>query len=99
MTGENVAVIILIIGIGVLVLALVFRRGGTGLVQLSHLKCPKCTNEFDYAWIPGASITSFRLGGSRLFGCPICHKWSMFDIWNTRVDPETHHCEMRIGPN
>jgi len=70
-----------------------------GLVQLSHLKCEKCGGEFDYAWVPFGSFTAIRLGLSRYFVCPICNKWSVFDVWDTRVDPETHHCDIQIGPS
>jgi hypothetical protein len=94
----------LIIEIVVLIAVLVFlfsaRSGDAGgAVQLSHLKCPKCASEFDYAFVPGASFTSVRLGTSRYIRCPVCHKWSVFDLRSTRVDPKTHHCENRIGPS
>ena len=94
------------IGIGVIVILIAVvlmqrSRKGTvhGPVMLSHLKCPKCNAEFDYAYLPGASFTSVRLGGSRLLQCPDCHKWSTFNLSSTRVDPKTHHCEKRIGPS
>lgn len=94
-----VAVFIII----VLIVWFVWRRGRAGgaggIVQLSHLKCGKCGGVFDYAWIPGMSITALRLFGSRLFACPVCRKWSVFDIWNTRVDPGTHHCDIQVGPS
>ena len=70
-----------------------------GIVQLSHLKCKKCGTEFDYAWFPGVSFTSARLGNSRFFRCPVCGGFSVFNIWDTRVDPETHHCPIQIGPS
>jgi hypothetical protein len=69
------------------------------IVQLSHLKCKKCGVEFDYAYVPGASFTSIRLGNSRFLKCPSCGKWSIFNLSKTRVDPETHHCELRVGPS
>lgn len=69
------------------------------VIQLSHLKCKKCGGEFDYAYLPGGSLTSIRLGNSRLLRCPICKKWSIFNIVNTRVDPDAHHCEIRVGPS
>ena len=94
----------IVIAIVILVIIIAFmarsRRGAVaGPVQLSHLKCSKCNSEFDYAFLPGGSFTSIRLGGSRYLRCPVCQKWSMFNIWNTRVDPKTHHCEKRIGPS
>ena len=92
------------IGVDVILVAVVLmlrsRKGMVGgPVMLSHLKCPKCNVEFDYAYLPGASFTSLRLGGSRFLQCPDCHKWSVFNLIGTRVDPKTHHCEKRIGPS
>ncbi|MGD0328814.1 MAG: hypothetical protein ABSB40_00035 [Nitrososphaeria archaeon] len=69
------------------------------LIQVSHLKCKKCGAEFDYEWVPTASILSLRLGKSRYMECPNCHKWSIFNILDTRVDPNTHHCQLRTGPS
>ena len=91
----------IVIGALVIVAYLFLRRSkpGSGVVQLSHLKCTKCNSEFDYAWIPGGSLTSVRLGKSRLIRCPVCKKWSLFNIWDTRVDPKTHPNHLRIGPN
>ena len=71
----------------------------SGIIQLSHLKCKKCGTEFDYAWIPGISFTSVRLVNSRYLMCPVCRKWAVFNIWNTKVDPETHHCAIKVGPS
>lgn len=65
---------------------------------LSHLVCEKCGGQFDYAWVPGMSLTSIRWFNSRYMACPVCGRPSMFDIWDTRVDPETHHCNIQIGP-
>ena len=97
MVGVIVAVVVL--GVIIIYLALARRSAVKGPIQLSHLKCPKCNVEFDYAYLPGASFTSIRLGSSRFLSCPNCHKWSVFNIWNTRVDPKTHHCDLRIGPS
>jgi predicted RNA-binding Zn-ribbon protein involved in translation (DUF1610 family) len=69
------------------------------IIQVAHLKCKKCGVEFDYAYLPGGSLTSIRLWNSRFMRCPNCKKWSIFNIWNTRVDPNTHHCELRVGPS
>jgi hypothetical protein len=69
------------------------------IIQVAHLKCKKCGVEFDYAYLPGGSFTSIRLWNSRFIRCPSCKKWSIFNIWNTRVDPNTHHCELRVGPS
>jgi DNA-directed RNA polymerase subunit RPC12/RpoP len=69
------------------------------IIQVAHLKCKKCGAEFDYAYLPGGSLTSIRLGKSRYMRCPNCKKWSLFNIVDTRVDPDTHHCELRVGPS
>jgi hypothetical protein len=45
-----------------------------------HLKCPKCGGEFDYEFVPGASLTAIRLGTSRYMRCPLCHKFSVFSL-------------------
>jgi hypothetical protein len=97
MIGISIAILVLVI---VIVFMLRSRQGSAGgPVQLSHLKCTKCNSEFDYAYLPAASFTSIRLGNSRFLRCPTCRKWSIFNVWNTRVDPKTHHCEKRIGPS
>lgn len=69
------------------------------VVQTSHLQCKKCGAEFDYRFVPGGSLTALRLGKSRYMRCPVCKKWSLFNIWDTRVDPNAHHCELTIGPS
>ncbi len=51
----------------------------------SKLKCPKCGYEFLYKWIPFASFTSIRWGKKRYIQCPKCHKWSWFNILDTRI--------------
>ena len=57
------------------------RTEGRGrLVTRSRLTCPKCHQTFDYDYVPGASVTAIRLGSSRYMACPICHKWSTFDL-------------------
>jgi len=95
----------IIIGGAIIVVVVVFMaisrgRVAGGVIQLSHLDCPKCSGEFDYAFLPGGSFTSVRLGNSRYLQCPICHKWSVFNIWNTRVDPKTHPTgHLRVGPS
>jgi hypothetical protein len=69
------------------------------LLQASHLKCKKCGAEFDYEWIPSASITSMRFGKWRYMGCPSCGLSSVFNIADTMVDPDTHRCELHVGPD
>ena len=95
--GVITAIVIIAI---VVVIMLLGRRGHLkGLMQLSHLRCKKCGSEFDYAYIPGASFASIRIGNSRYIKCPVCYRRSFFNIWDTRVDPKTHHCDKRVGPN
>ena len=64
--------------------------------RMSHLVCPNCGFQFDYQWILGMSFTSIRWFGSRYFSCPRCGVSSWFNIRDTEVDPEIHHCETRI---
>lgn len=45
-----------------------------------RLTCPKCGQPFDYDYIPGASTSAIRLGGSRYMACPLCGKFSTFPI-------------------
>jgi hypothetical protein len=66
-------------------------------IQLSHLVCEHCGFQYDYAWIPSLSVTSSHPGKTRLFRCPRCGESSWFNLWDTKVDPLTHHCEMQIG--
>jgi len=55
----------------------------------SRLTCPRCGRPFDYQWVPLASFSAVRLGTSRYLQCPVCHEWSTFNIWDTRVvNPE-----------
>jgi hypothetical protein len=78
-----------IVAVAVYFFVIILRRsrrvGNTGIIQRSHLKCPKCHREFDYDWIPGASLTAVRLGTQRYMACPLCRKWSLFDIYTTMV--------------
>lgn len=46
----------------------------------AHLTCPKCRQEFDYDFIPGASVTAIRLAGRHYMACPLCHRWSLFPV-------------------
>ncbi len=61
--------------------------GGAGIVQRSRLTCSKCLQTFDYEWVPGAALTAVRLGKDRYMGCPICHKWSLFNVWDAPAPP------------
>jgi hypothetical protein len=75
--------------VAIVLWAIIVRRGhqlGTrGIVQRSRLTCPKCHRSFDYDWIPGASFTAVRLGTGRYMACPLCRKWSYFDVYHTLV--------------
>jgi hypothetical protein len=99
----SAAIIVTAVVVAAAVILFIFARTKranlAGIVQLSHLKCEKCGTEFDYAWIPGVSFTSVRLLRWRFFRCPVCGAFSVFDIWDTRVDPKTHHCPIQIGPS
>ncbi len=56
------------------------------LSMKSILKCPKCNQEFEYSWIPGGSLSSIRLGKKRYMRCPKCHKFSLFNVGDTRIN-------------
>ena len=102
MAGIVAAIGAAIIVGAIIIIVLRYQRTGrsSGVVQLSHLQCPNCHGQFDYAWIPMASFTAVRLFNSRLFACPICGKFSTFNIRDTKVDPQAHYCgNMRIGPS
>jgi len=45
-----------------------------------RLRCPHCQEEFDYAFVPGASVTAVRLGTSRYMRCPLCHRYAVFSL-------------------
>lgn len=82
------AVLLLVFALQYLVSRSRNRRFGTeGFVQASRLTCPKCGQMFDYHWVPGASLTAVRLGPRRYMACPLCHRWSMFDVWNATPGP------------
>ncbi len=75
--------------VAIILYILVLTRGrqlGTrGLVQRSRLVCPKCERSFDYDWVPGISFTAVRLGPRRYMACPLCHRWSLFDVYGNMV--------------
>ncbi|MGI0129292.1 MAG: hypothetical protein ACREDE_03295 [Thermoplasmata archaeon] len=85
--GLGVAVVVIVL---LIVFYLwVYRRnraeGSAGLVTRSRLTCPKCNQTFDFDYVPGASLTAIRLGTSRYMACPLCHKWSTFDLVRNRI--------------
>jgi hypothetical protein len=63
------------------------QKGTHGYVQHSRLVCPKCHGTFDYDWIPGGALTAVRLGRARYMACPICRKWSTFNVWDAPTPP------------
>ncbi len=82
--GIGVGAIVLVVLIyAILNLRVNRRMGGHGIVHRSRLTCPKCGQTFDYEWVPGAAATAVRLGSSRYMACPLCHRWSTFNIVNT----------------
>ena len=62
--------------------------GGThGVVRENVLACPKCNRQFNYQFLPGASLTSLRLGRSRFMKCPLCGRWSVIKIVGQPTGP------------
>ncbi|MHB8352402.1 MAG: hypothetical protein ACYDFT_06945 [Thermoplasmata archaeon] len=75
------AIVVLIVVLFVMMRRLNQKTGPTGLVRHSRLTCPKCGRTFDFEWMPFGSVSAFRLGnGKRYMACPICTKWSTFDL-------------------
>jgi DNA-directed RNA polymerase subunit RPC12/RpoP len=62
-------------------------RGTAGVVRENTLVCSKCNRQFNYQFVPGASLTSLRLGNSRYMKCPLCGKWSVIKIVARPVVP------------
>jgi formate dehydrogenase maturation protein FdhE len=73
------------------------RLGVRGMVRQSRLTCPKCGGAFDYAFVPGASATSLRLGRSRYMACPLCHRWSVIRLGGA-PSPSPPEGGDRVGP-
>lgn len=86
--GTGVAIILaIILALWVITHRLNRRTGSHGPVQRSRLTCPKCGKTFEYEWVAGAALTAVRLGTKRYMACPLCHKWSTFDIYSTVTGP------------
>jgi hypothetical protein len=83
--GAAAGVVVLLVGFYLWVYHRNQRMGRAGLLTRSRLTCPKCRQTFDYDYVPGVSLTAIRLGTARFMACPICHKWSTFDVASTRV--------------
>ena len=79
-----VIIIVIVVAIAAIVITYAFPKI-KGLHYVSKITCPKCHREFEYHWIPGGSFSAVRLGKYRYMSCPKCHKWSLFDVWTTRV--------------
>jgi uncharacterized C2H2 Zn-finger protein len=54
--------------------------GGTQGPWERRLRCPHCQQVFDYAFVPGASVTAVRLGTSRYMRCPLCDRFALFSL-------------------
>jgi hypothetical protein len=72
-----------IIVIGFIVLFILLPRYGPHYT--SRLTCPNCKKQFNFHWVPGATLTSLLYGNKRRLHCPYCHKLSTFDIASTRI--------------
>ncbi len=88
--GLAIAAVVLVLL--VVYYAWVYRRnsalGTPGVISRVRLTCPKCGGTFDLDYVPGAAVTAFRLGRSRYMACPLCHKWSTFDMTRNRLPVE-----------
>jgi len=103
--GLVLGVAVVLVLVAVVFYVLILRRGrrvGTrGVFQRSRLVCPKCGKTFDYDWLPGASFSAVRLGTSRYMSCPLCHRWSLFDVYRTlvaRIPPPAESTAPREPP-
>lgn len=61
--------------------------GSPGIRSRARVTCSKCHRSFDYDFVPGASFTALRLGGSRYMACPLCHRWGLFDLSDRKAAP------------
>ncbi len=46
----------------------------------TKVTCPKCRRSFAYRFVPMASATSIRFFSKRYMKCPLCGRFSFFDI-------------------
>ena len=82
---SNLALMVAIpVGTLVVVASIYLVSLGSRYRYTSVLKCPRCQRTFDYEWVPAMSFTAARLGRNRYIGCPLCHEWSTFNLWDTR---------------
>ena len=79
----------LFVGIPVLLVGVVLIAYTFALRSKYHytsaLTCSKCNQSFEYKWIPGGSFSAIRLGKNRYLKCPLCGKWSNFNVVDTRI--------------
>jgi hypothetical protein len=84
-----IAIGVILVVLLVLFYSRAYRRnralGTPGLVSRVRLVCPKCDRTFDYDFVPGAALAAVRLGTSRYMACPLCHRWSLFDMASNRL--------------
>jgi DNA-directed RNA polymerase subunit RPC12/RpoP len=83
MSLDFITVLFLITAVGFLVLLILLPRYGPHYI--SKLTCPRCQKNFNFHWIPGATITSLIRRNYRVLKCPYCHTKSTYDIAATRV--------------
>ena len=83
--GITVGVVLVLVVFYIQILRRGRRIGTRGIFQRSRLTCLKCGTTFDYDWFPGGSFTAVRLGKVRYMSCPVCHRWSTFNIYDTMV--------------
>ena len=79
--GIAVAAVVVVVGVYLGWVVWANRRAGSrGLARRVRLTCPKCGGSFEYAFVPGASLSSLRLGASRYLACPLCRRWSVIRL-------------------
>jgi DNA-directed RNA polymerase subunit RPC12/RpoP len=86
MTPEVLSLVILGASLAIVVVALIIPLRSP--FAKSRLKCPSCSNTFDYNWAFWGSLASVGLERKRRIRCPNCQKWSDFDIRSARIKKE-----------
>ena len=90
---KEIVIVLAPITFAVILVAIYLAVPKFGLHYTSRLTCPKCGKTFDYEWLPGGSFTALRLGTKRYMRCPLCKKWSLFDVVYTIVKPPEEETE------
>jgi prepilin signal peptidase PulO-like enzyme (type II secretory pathway) len=89
--GSGILIVVLFVALAAIFYYIVSwrnaRTGEHGVVQRSRLVCPKCHQTFDYEWVPLAAATAVRLGRSRYMACPVCRRWSVFNVYDAPAPP------------